>query len=255
MSEKLEWFPFYWLKFLLAVNKWKSYEVGAYTLLLIHQWDKGFIPENESEIEEISGVSFKKLEKVMKKFEKIENKFFNKTLEVIRSEQMEKHVKNSNRGRNGAEERWRLHKENVAKAMLEQSVGNGNKSRVEYSRIEKEEKREKVFEVEIFPTFQDFWKLYNNPHDKKKCEKIWAKIPQIEREKIMVHLPNYVNSTPDKKFRKHPQTYLNNESWNNEIIISNGQQATNNPNSRLENAFADLQRLHGVPPKDTGNGT
>ena len=38
------------------------------------------------------------------------------------------------------------------------------------------------------------------------------------RNKIFETLPEYVNSTPDKKFRKNPETYLNNCSWNDEII-------------------------------------
>lgn len=36
---------------------------------------------------------------------------------------------------------------------------------------------------------------------------------------IIEHLPKYVESTPEKGFRKDPMTYLNNESWNDEIIV------------------------------------
>jgi len=42
-------------------------------------------------------------------------------------------------------------------------------------------------------------------------------------ELLFIHVPKYVLSTPDKKYRKAPTTYLNNKSFNDEIIISNGQ--------------------------------
>jgi hypothetical protein len=60
--------------------------------------------------------------------------------------------------------------------------------------------------------------LYDKKEDRPKCEKKWQKIKQGAREKIMQHLDLYVRSTPDKKYRKNPITYLNSESWNNEII-------------------------------------
>ena len=43
---------------------------------------------------------------------------------------------------------------------------------------------------------------------------------------IGLHVQNYVDSTPDKQFRKDPTTYLNNECWNDEIIVK-----TNKPNN------------------------
>lgn len=75
--------------------------------------------------------------------------------------------------------------------------------------------------VSVWPSFDDFWELYDKKEDRPKCEKKWKNIKQGAREKIMEHLELYVRSTPDKKFRKNPITYLNNQSWENEIIISN----------------------------------
>ena len=34
----------------------------------------------------------------------------------------------------------------------------------------------------------------------------------------MEHIPKYKQAQPDKKFRKNPETFLNNKSWNDEII-------------------------------------
>lgn len=70
----------------------------------------------------------------------------------------------------------------------------------------------------LWPSFNDFWNGYDKKIDRPKCEKKWGKLKQVDKEKIMNHIVLYVKSTPDKQFRKHPATYLNNRSWENEII-------------------------------------
>lgn len=81
--------------------------------------------------------------------------------------------------------------------------------------------------VTVWPSFEDFWNLYDKKIDKPKCEKKWEKINQGAREKILEHLALYVRATPERQYRKNPYTYLSSESWNNEIIIppSNGKQS------------------------------
>ena len=74
-------------------------------------------------------------------------------------------------------------------------------------------------------TFDDFWNLYDKKRgDKDKIEKKWQSLKDSEREAIMNHLPLYKKSQPNKKYRKDPSTYLNNKSWNDEIIFDDGQQ-------------------------------
>jgi hypothetical protein len=81
--------------------------------------------------------------------------------------------------------------------------------------------------VTVWPSFEDFWNLYDKKQDRPKCEKKWGKIKQAAREKIMEHIELYTRSTPELKYRKNPLTYLNNESWNDEIIPQvNGKQVT-----------------------------
>ena len=42
-----------------------------------------------------------------------------------------------------------------------------------------------------------------------------------ELKKLMAdHLPKYVQSTPDKQFRKNLEGYINQECWNDEILSS-----------------------------------
>jgi len=101
-------------------------------------------------------------------------------------------------------------------------------------------------EVTVWPSFEDFWNLYDKKQDRPKCESKWKKIKQAAREKIMEHLELYVRSTPDIQYRKNPITYLNNESWNDEIIISNGNSKKQRDTSSLKEALAnDIMREFG----------
>jgi hypothetical protein len=81
-----------------------------------------------------------------------------------------------------------------------------------------EEKKDAPAHAEIWPTFEDFWNLYDRKAGKiSVLKKKFDKLPQATKEKIMENLPAYIRSTPDKQFRKLPATYLNNDSWNDEI--------------------------------------
>lgn len=65
--------------------------------------------------------------------------------------------------------------------------------------------------------FDDFWNLYNKKVGRKKSEAKWKRLSNKDRTAIMEHLPNYIRNTPDVQYRKNPETYLNNESWNDEL--------------------------------------
>lgn len=71
--------------------------------------------------------------------------------------------------------------------------------------------------IEFF-SFEDFWTAYGKKEDRKKCEKKWKSVTDKQKAAIKIHVPLYVQSTPDLQYRKNPSTYLNNECWNNEII-------------------------------------
>jgi hypothetical protein len=67
--------------------------------------------------------------------------------------------------------------------------------------------------------FDIFWNLYDYKKDRKKAKLKWDKLKLDTQQKIIDSIPEYKKSTSDKQFRKHPSTYLNNESWNDEITI------------------------------------
>lgn len=68
--------------------------------------------------------------------------------------------------------------------------------------------------------FDIFWQVYAKSVAKGKCESKWSSLGNEVREQVMQHLPAYISSTPVKKFRKDPYTYLNNEGWLDDIITN-----------------------------------
>lgn len=84
----------------------------------------------------------------------------------------------------------------------------------------KTEHSTKTVEAELWPTFDDFWRLYAYAKEEKKCIDLWKKKDQRTKELIMAHLKDYIPSTPDKKYRKKPYNYLKNDGHNDEIINS-----------------------------------
>jgi hypothetical protein len=75
--------------------------------------------------------------------------------------------------------------------------------------------------------FDIFWNLYDKKVSKDKCENKWNKLTDNERQLAIDFIPKYKLSQPNKKYRKNPETFLNNKSWNDEII-NNETNRTNN---------------------------
>ena len=76
-----------------------------------------------------------------------------------------------------------------------------------------------IIKEDIVIVFNKFWDLYNKKvGDKEKLIKKFSKLSQQDINAIMIYIPKYKQATPDKKFRKNPETFLNNRSWNDEII-------------------------------------
>lgn len=71
-------------------------------------------------------------------------------------------------------------------------------------------------------TFNKWWSLYDKKRGRENCMKKWLKMSAQEQFDCIAATPAYVASTPDKKYRKDPLTYLNGKCWNDEIIIHNG---------------------------------
>lgn len=90
--------------------------------------------------------------------------------------------------------------------------------------LDKEEDKEEDKDstcVTINFSFDEFWNLYDKKVGlRSKLEKKWINLTNEDREKAMEYIPRYKESQPDKQYRKHPETFLNNKSWNDEIITT-----------------------------------
>ena len=71
---------------------------------------------------------------------------------------------------------------------------------------------------ELEALFFNFWENYDKKKSKEKAKKAFFRLKKEEIKTIFETLPAYIRSTPDKKFRKDPITYLNQKSFNDEII-------------------------------------
>ena len=65
--------------------------------------------------------------------------------------------------------------------------------------------------------FDFFWIAYKKTDGKNEAQKKWDKLTDHEKELAMKHVPKYVESTPDKKFRKNASTYLNQKTFMDEV--------------------------------------
>lgn len=79
--------------------------------------------------------------------------------------------------------------------------------------------KDSIGEVILNIPFETFWTLYDKKVEKETCREKWSKLKDSEREAIIAYLPKYVKATPEKKYRKNPETFLNNRSWEDEIIM------------------------------------
>lgn len=69
--------------------------------------------------------------------------------------------------------------------------------------------------------FETFWNEYDKKvGPKDKIQQKWEKLSDEERIATMKHLPAYKKSQPNKQYRLHPETYLNQRGWNHEIITA-----------------------------------
>jgi hypothetical protein len=107
---------------------------------------------------------------------------------------------------------------------------------------EQEEDKEQEQQQEVNIDFEWFWNEYDKKIGvKEKLKNKWLKLSDLERENAMNYIDLYKKSVPDKQFRKNPETFLNNKSWNDEIINRN-----NTPSSKLSYAERETIALRNL---------
>lgn len=86
-----------------------------------------------------------------------------------------------------------------------------------------------------YASFETFWLMYDKNVGKELSQKVWNGLTQSDKEAIMLSLPKYVESTPDKVYRKNPLTYLNGKHWEDEIVDRKVNSSNNNSGNYYEN--------------------
>ena len=131
-------------------------------------------------------------------------------------------------GSNSVQERLDQRNDKSAKARKSASYrwDNANAMQTQYDSNAKKERKGKEIKgkeiKEINISFDIFCDLYDKKvGDKEKLKKKWESMQDLERQLIIDYIPRYKINQPDKKFRKDPQTFFNNKSWNDELIGSN----------------------------------
>lgn len=85
--------------------------------------------------------------------------------------------------------------------------------------------------------FNNFWNIYDKKVDAKKCKDKFLKLNDTERAIIFKVVKNYVDSTPDIKFRKNPLTWINGKCWNDDIEDTNIHTVPRNAPIRLKDLY------------------
>jgi hypothetical protein len=117
----------------------------------------------------------------------------------------------STSARKSAIKRWEKYERN-ANALRTQSEGYAIKERKG-----KEIKDKSLFLNQSESLFDSFWELYSKKIGRKDCKAKFMKLSIEDMQKIVEAVPRYVASTPEEKYRKHPETYLNGRHWEDEI--------------------------------------
>ena len=124
----------------------------------------------------------------------------------------------------------RMYNETIRRQKFSESRRNNAKSPKKESTCEayakhmetETENRNITINENINIDFDWFWNEYDKKiGEKQKLKKKWNKLTDEERQNAMNYLDLYKQSVPDKQFRKNPETFLNNKSWNDEIINRN----------------------------------
>ena len=243
---------------LIYFDKWISSTNGMradfrawYFDLIIHQYDKGFVPLDLDELAGICRVrpseydSFKQMvEQVVKqKFEIIEGVYHNKVIGEVLTKRQEFKDKRERSGNIGViiksakaiswcteamllrlkdhlfsleiNEILKLKDNQVLEQMLKLYINEDVDEDINITPVKIKEYNNTDFD------FSKFWSLYpKKVGSKEKCEKAFDKLSITDRQKIESTLSVFIKHKPFETYTlPYPQTYLNNKRWNDEIPL------------------------------------
>lgn len=258
MAKELPYFKFHATEWMTGNIVYESLEVQGLFINICALYWKNLGVLSEKEIE----VRFKKkslISSLSDRFYSVSDGFV--SISFLDDQLVERQKLSETNSKNGSLGGKPKVKRTVSESKRTQSETKANQSNIEREEevdkekeqeIEREREQESDFEIlEQFP-FDEFWNSYDKKVEKGACEKRFDKLTEKEKELIWQHVPKYVSSTPDKSYRKNPETYINNKCWNDEVIFKNvnngtgqqnaiGETATDRAYKRAAQAFADSQ--------------
>ena len=187
-------------------------EKGAYIELLMVQFNRGHMTKHM--IGQILGQSMDKIWSNIEVKFKIDDSgyYYNERLEI----EQNKRKAYSDSRRNNKEGKNQYTKKKKNKGHMTSHMENRN-----------ENENKDIIVIENKIDFEFFWNEYNKKvGDKKRCKNKWDKLHLEIQKKVLDSLPEFIKQFSDKQFQPHPETYLNQERWNDEIIIKNNNNGT-----------------------------
>ena len=189
---------FYTSDFLSGTFTMTNEQVGKYIKLLCLQHQKGPLTERD-----MLSVCQSYDEDIYVKFEYLDNHYVNIRMqtESIRRKSYSESRKNN---------RLKPKEENISI-----SYDNHMETETETETIT----INKTITKDVNIDFDFFWDFYDKKvGEKGKIKKKWDKLSDEERQKAFNFIESYKIAQPDKYYRKNPETFINNKSWNDEII-------------------------------------
>lgn len=201
-------FLFYSSDFLTGTFTFTDEQVGKYVRLLCLQHQQGRLTE-----EDMRNICKTYDKRIYSKFVKdSEGLYFNSRLDI---ESLKRKNYSESRKNNRLTKSYVKHMENEN---------------------EDEDDNKNVYEIENKNGygFENFWNDYDKKvGDKIRIEKKFNKLSQGIRELIKIYIPKYKESQPDKKYRKNPETFLNQKGWEHELIYNDKLSIIPNPESDI----------------------
>ncbi len=194
-----------------------GYAIWSMTLEYLTGIDANVCEYSDVEFELMAGdfgVSATEIRDVIDYCLKLEMLFINNGF--INSESLDERLKPVYEKRGKSKDNSKKQQRVNGKFVNNNTVGNGvSATEMPQSKVNKS----KVKEKELNITFDCFWDLYDKKvGDKDKLIKKWESLNDDDRKNIIEYLPKYKLVQNDKKYRKDPQTFLNNKSWLDELV-------------------------------------
>ena len=190
---------------------------GAYITLICYCWLEHKLYNNDNYIRNLLGNArnWKILWNGIKhKFEAQGEYLVHPRLEKERMKQEEHRRKKSDAGKKGMKKRWDKHqeKDNTVKDSLITKDNSSSSSTYSSSYSSN---------IDIYSSFDKFWKAYPRKIGKKPAKVAWEKIKPSNGliEKILSAIENQKQSKAwqQKQFIPHPTSWLNQERWKDEV--------------------------------------